>query len=61
MAVKIIIEMVRMRLRGFNEGIGALIKDLEEPKDNIELRVNIQAKPEDVISHLKLEDICRSL
>lgn len=41
MVVKIIIEMVRMKLEGSNEGIGSLIKDLEEPLESIELRMNI--------------------
>ncbi|KVH96240.1 Alpha-D-phosphohexomutase, alpha/beta/alpha domain I [Cynara cardunculus var. scolymus] len=41
MVIKIIIEMVRMKLRGSNEGIGSLIKDLEEPLESIELRMNI--------------------
>lgn len=48
MAVKIVIEMVRMRLRGSQEGIGGLIKDLEEPQDDVELRVGILSKPQDV-------------
>ncbi|KAL4303926.1 hypothetical protein GQ457_10G027070 [Hibiscus cannabinus] len=41
MVVKIIIEMVRMKLEGSNEGIGSLIKDLEEPSESVELRMNI--------------------
>ncbi|KAE8699004.1 Detected protein of confused Function [Hibiscus syriacus] len=41
MVVKIIIEMVRMKLEGSNEGIGSLIKDLEEPLESVELRMNI--------------------
>lgn len=41
MVVKIIIEMVRMKLGGSDEGIGSLIKDLEEPCESIELRINI--------------------
>ncbi|KAJ9548948.1 hypothetical protein OSB04_021491 [Centaurea solstitialis] len=45
MVVKIIIEMVRMKLEGSNEGIGSLIKDLEEPLESIELRMNIVSEP----------------
>ena len=45
MVVKIIIEMVRMRLAGSDEGIGSLIKDLEEPYESIELRINITSEP----------------
>ncbi|GMI87636.1 hypothetical protein like AT1G70820 [Hibiscus trionum] len=41
MVVKIIIEMVRMKLEGSNEGIGSLIKDLDEPLESVELRMNI--------------------
>ncbi|KAK3016927.1 hypothetical protein RJ639_006916 [Escallonia herrerae] len=45
MVVKIIIEMVRMKLEGSNEGIGSLIKDLEEPPESVELRMNILSEP----------------
>ncbi|XAR72227.1 Phosphomannomutase [Bertholletia excelsa] len=45
MVVKIIIEMVRMKLEGSNEGIGSLIKDLEEPLESIELRMNVISEP----------------
>ncbi|KAA8532559.1 hypothetical protein F0562_032625 [Nyssa sinensis] len=45
MVVKIIIEMVRMKLAGSSEGIGSLIKDLEEPLESIELRMNIISEP----------------
>ncbi|BAT74891.1 uncharacterized protein HKW66_Vig0040700 [Vigna angularis] len=45
MVVKIIIEMVRMKLAGSNEGIGSLIKDLEEPYESVELRINIVSEP----------------
>ncbi|XP_073134551.1 uncharacterized protein [Henckelia pumila] len=45
MVVKIIIEMVRMKLEGSNEGIGSLIKDLEEPLESVELRINIVTEP----------------
>ncbi|CAA3026950.1 Phosphomannomutase phosphoglucomutase [Olea europaea subsp. europaea] len=46
MVVKIIIEMVRMKLEGSdNEGISSLIKDLEEPLESVELRMNILAEP----------------
>ncbi|KAK5842480.1 uncharacterized protein LOC108466801 [Gossypium arboreum] len=45
MVVKIIIEMVRMTLEGSDEGIGSLIKDLEEPLESIELRMNIISEP----------------
>ncbi|KAE8719268.1 putative Major latex protein [Hibiscus syriacus] len=41
MVVKIIIEMVRMKLEGSNEGIGSLINDLKEPSESVELRMNI--------------------
>ncbi|CAE5963724.1 unnamed protein product [Arabidopsis arenosa] len=47
MVVKIIIEMVRMRLAGSNEGIGSLIEDLEEPLEAVELRLNILSEPRD--------------
>ncbi|KAJ0962645.1 hypothetical protein J5N97_027767 [Dioscorea zingiberensis] len=45
MVVKIIIEMVRMKLAGIEEGIGALIKGLEEPLESVELRLNITTPP----------------
>ncbi|KAL5827943.1 hypothetical protein ACOSQ3_019788 [Xanthoceras sorbifolium] len=45
MVVKIIIEMVRMKLAGSDEGIGSLIKDLEEPLESVELRMNIISEP----------------
>ncbi|KAM3705406.1 hypothetical protein ACJW31_03G077800 [Castanea mollissima] len=45
MVVKIIIEMVRMRLAGLDDGIGSLIKDLEEPFESVELRMNIISGP----------------
>lgn len=45
MVVKIIIEMVRMKLEGSNDGIGSLIKDLEEPLESIELRMNVISEP----------------
>jgi hypothetical protein len=45
MVVKIIIEMVRMKLGGSDEGIGSLIKDLEEPYESVELRINIVSEP----------------
>ncbi|KAL8531864.1 hypothetical protein ACS0TY_008460 [Phlomoides rotata] len=45
MVVKIIIEMVRMKLQGSEEGIGSLIKDLEEPLESVELRINIVSEP----------------
>ena len=44
MVVKIIIEMVRMKLEGSDEGIGSLIKDLEEPLESVELRMNITSE-----------------
>ncbi|KAL4178798.1 hypothetical protein AMTRI_Chr13g84060 [Amborella trichopoda] len=46
MVVKIIIEMVRMRLAGSNEGIGSLIQELEEPTESVELRMNILTHPQ---------------
>lgn len=45
MVVKIIIEMVRMKLAGSDDGIGSLIKDLEEPFESVELRMNIISEP----------------
>ncbi|KAG7974325.1 hypothetical protein I3843_06G043400 [Carya illinoinensis] len=45
MVVKIIIEMVRMKLAGLDEGIGSLIKDLEEPMESVELRMNVICEP----------------
>jgi hypothetical protein len=45
MVVKIIIEMVRMKLAGSDEGIGSLIKDLEQPLESIDLRMNIISEP----------------
>ncbi|RZC58220.1 hypothetical protein C5167_005531 [Papaver somniferum] len=46
MVVKIIIEMVRMKLAGSdNEGIGGLIKEFEDPADSAELRINITCEP----------------
>ncbi|KAI7736515.1 hypothetical protein M8C21_003515 [Ambrosia artemisiifolia] len=45
MVVKIIIEMVRMKLEGSNEGIGSLIKDLEDPLESVELRMDILSEP----------------
>ncbi|GAV61700.1 PGM_PMM_I domain-containing protein/PGM_PMM_II domain-containing protein/PGM_PMM_III domain-containing protein [Cephalotus follicularis] len=47
MVVKIIIEIVRMKLTGSDKGIGDLIKDLEEPLESIELRMNIISEPRD--------------
>ncbi|XP_022155354.1 uncharacterized protein LOC111022497 [Momordica charantia] len=45
MVVKVIIEMVRMKLEGSDEGIGSLIKDLEEPSEAVELRMNVISEP----------------
>lgn len=45
MVVKIIIEMVRMKLEGSDDGIGSLIKDLEEPLESAELRMNVISEP----------------
>ncbi|XP_015076378.1 uncharacterized protein LOC107020501 [Solanum pennellii] len=45
MVVKIIIEMVRMKLEGSKEGIGSLIKDLEEPLESAELRMVVLSEP----------------
>ncbi|CAN0921312.1 algC [Linum grandiflorum] len=47
MVVKIIIEMVRMKLQGSNEGIGSLIKELEQPLEAAELRMNVISEPKD--------------
>lgn len=41
MVVKIIIEMVRMKLAGSDEGIGSIIEDLEEPEESVELRMRV--------------------
>jgi hypothetical protein len=53
MVVKIIIEMVRMKLGGSDEGIGSLIKDLEEPYESVELRINIISEPRNARRHSK--------
>ena len=45
MVVKIIIEMVRMKLEGSDEGIGSLIEDLDEPLESMELRMNVLSEP----------------
>ncbi|KAJ8770077.1 hypothetical protein K2173_010122 [Erythroxylum novogranatense] len=45
MVVKIIIEMVRMKIAGAEEGIGSLINDLDEPLESLELRMNIISEP----------------
>ena len=45
MVVRIIIEMVRMKLEGSDEGIGSLIKDLEEPLESAELRMDVLSEP----------------
>lgn len=44
MVVKIIIEMVRMKLEGSEEGIGSLIKELEEPVEAVELRMDVKSE-----------------
>ncbi|KAE9597301.1 hypothetical protein Lal_00007623 [Lupinus albus] len=45
MVLKVIIEMIRMKLDGSDEGIGSLIRDLEEPYESAELRMNIISEP----------------
>lgn len=45
MVVRIIIEMVRMKLEGSDEGIGSLIKDLEEPLESVVLRMDVLSEP----------------
>ncbi|XP_010274724.1 PREDICTED: uncharacterized protein LOC104609970 [Nelumbo nucifera] len=45
MVLKIIIEMVRMKLSGSGESIDHLIKELEDPAETIELRMNILSEP----------------
>ncbi|CAN4101757.1 unnamed protein product [Withania somnifera] len=45
MIVKIIIEMVKMKLEGSEGGIGSLIKDLEEPLESAELRMVVLSEP----------------
>lgn len=47
MVVKIIIEMVRMRLAESDEGIGSLIRELEDPVESVELRMNIVTPSKD--------------
>ncbi|PAN24124.1 hypothetical protein PAHAL_4G191600 [Panicum hallii] len=45
MVVKIVIEMVRMKLAGLEGGVGSLIMDLEEPAESVLLRMNILGEP----------------
>ncbi|CAL9120337.1 unnamed protein product [Musa acuminata var. zebrina] len=45
MVVKIIIDMVRMKLMGSSEGIGSLIKELKDPLESVELRMNVLTQP----------------
>ncbi|XP_060185390.1 uncharacterized protein LOC132614856 [Lycium barbarum] len=45
MVVKIIIQMVRMKLEGSEGGIGSLIKELEEPLESAELRMVVLSEP----------------
>ncbi|RCV21637.1 hypothetical protein SETIT_4G153900v2 [Setaria italica] len=45
MVVKIVIEMVRMKLSGLEGGVGSLIMDLEEPAESVLLRMNILGEP----------------
>jgi hypothetical protein len=45
MVVKIIIEMVRMRLAGQEGGVGSLIRDLEEPAESVLFRMDIVGEP----------------
>ncbi|XP_075109967.1 uncharacterized protein LOC142181197 [Nicotiana tabacum] len=45
MVVKIIIEMVRMKLEGSEGGIGSLIEDLEEPLESAEVRMVVLSEP----------------
>lgn len=45
MVVKIIIEMVRMKLAGSDEGIGSIIEDLEETEESVELRMRVVSEP----------------
>lgn len=45
MVVKIVIEMVRMRLAGSEGGVGSLIEDLEEPAEAVLLRMDIGGEP----------------
>lgn len=47
MVVKIIIEMVRMKVAGSEEGIGNMIEELEDPVEAVELRMNIVTPPKD--------------
>lgn len=45
MVVKIIIEMVRMKLAGVEGGVGSLIGDLEEPAESVLLRMDVLGEP----------------
>lgn len=45
MVVKIIIEMVRMKLEGSEGDIGSLIEDLEEPLESAEVRMIVLSEP----------------
>ncbi|KAM1942066.1 hypothetical protein ACFX15_010585 [Malus domestica] len=45
MVVKINIEMVRLKLAGWDKGVGSIIKDLEEPSESIELRMDGVSEP----------------
>ncbi|KAG2611046.1 hypothetical protein PVAP13_4KG114900 [Panicum virgatum] len=45
MVVKIVIEMVRMKLAELDGGVGSLIMDLEEPAESVLLRMNILGEP----------------
>ncbi|CAD6225499.1 unnamed protein product [Miscanthus lutarioriparius] len=45
MVVKIIIEMVRMKLAGVDGGVGSLIADLQEPAESVLLRMDVLGEP----------------
>ncbi|ONM54012.1 phosphoglucosamine mutase family protein [Zea mays] len=47
MVVKIIIEMVRMKLAGVEGGVGSLIRDLQEPAESVLLRMDVMGEPKD--------------
>ncbi|XP_048428872.1 uncharacterized protein LOC125471941 [Pyrus x bretschneideri] len=45
MVVKINFEMVRMKLTGWDKGVGSIIKDLEEPSESIKLGMDGLSEP----------------
>lgn len=49
-AVKIVVQMVRLRLKGGDEPktVGSLIADLREPAESVELRIDVLSPPQHV-------------